>query len=401
MCFFPGNYWIQSGVNVGFFFHTVKMTQSTFAFSAAHVAQLPPTVFGPCLLVSHKGGHVMFSNSNWEFISLENTTPTPPWLGEHDPPPPNVWRREFAEGRRTKCFCTSACCHSSSCHPPTQMAARPWRWQWALFQSFPADTSVLCQHKGRAPQPSITFSCQARGGGSSSWGSSTPSQWQWWCRRDSIRPIRVALGLKIRERAIWHNSRHQKCEKKTSRLDSLNTSSWQKCCSARKRQVPNDCSNKAQNTLSACWEFCWINLRCHGVLDVEETLGQEVFQISPHSDGQNTSRRVFGSLSEFLVALKIGLRTRTLPQWTVRVSSALESGKWAPKTMCFDQENGQQFVNQKVCIIEQGADDGSLQCSGVCRVSSSRRGQKSRNFWQKVGTFSATKGKFRGHKVYK
>ncbi len=76
-------------------------------------------------------------------------------------------------------------------------------------------TSTLSQRKGQVPQPSITFSCQARGGVCVVWGA------QLWCGglwcwgvsvvwgvcgvwwggrhvRDFIRPIRltVALGLK-------------------------------------------------------------------------------------------------------------------------------------------------------------------------------------------------------------
>ena len=66
--------------------------------------------------------------------------------------------------------------------------------------SFCNKTSTLSQREGRAPQPSITFSCQAKGGPVVVGGGGPPRQ-----RghvHNSIRPIRLAVALGLKNDAV-------------------------------------------------------------------------------------------------------------------------------------------------------------------------------------------------------
>ena len=70
-------------------------------------------------------------------------------------------------------------------------------------------TSTLSQRKGRAPQPSITFSCQAGGGGGGGpvvgwWGGALPRR----RRRDSIRSIRLTVALGKRKPIVLTFLKH-------------------------------------------------------------------------------------------------------------------------------------------------------------------------------------------------
>ena len=90
-------------------------------------------------------------------------------------------------------FCVFVACWVEGSYTERTVLCRCWvgffsaLWCQAL-------TSTLSQRKGRAPQSSITFSCQAGGGGSASQGGPL------WQRHvlDSMRPIRltIAPGLK-------------------------------------------------------------------------------------------------------------------------------------------------------------------------------------------------------------
>ncbi len=64
-----------------------------------------------------------------------------------------------------------------------------------LMQKDKNITSTLCQRKGGAPQPSITFSCQAWGKGGPSCGGGGDPPRQRRRRRDSTRPIRLTVAL--------------------------------------------------------------------------------------------------------------------------------------------------------------------------------------------------------------
>ncbi len=97
-------------------------------------------------------------------------------------------------------------------------------------------TSTLSQRKGRAPQPSITFSCQAGEGGflvlrGGLWCGGGGPPHQWWRTRDSIRPIRLTVTLDLKTtaklgREAFGTLPSVVCESSDRTTPAVSVSSW-------------------------------------------------------------------------------------------------------------------------------------------------------------------------------